>query len=41
MAEVTGELLRLPTGSHATDAGDRVGFPAKNAQKNAFSAYSE
>ena len=33
MAEVTGELLRLPTGSQATGAGGRVGFPAKNLPK--------
>ena len=29
MAEVTSELPRLPTGSQATGAGGRVGFPAK------------
>ena len=33
MAEVTWELLRLPTGNQATSAGDRVGFPAKNFPK--------
>ena len=33
MAEVTWELLRLPTGSQATGAGGRVGFPAKNFPK--------
>ena len=33
MAEVTGELLRLPTGSQATGAGGHVGFPAKNFPK--------
>ena len=33
MAEVTWELLRLPTGSQATGAGGRVGFPAKHFHK--------
>ena len=36
MAEVTWELLRLLTRSQVTGAGDRVGFPAKNFQKNAY-----
>ena len=33
MAEVTWELLRLPTGSQVTDAGSRVGFPATKFPK--------
>ena len=41
MAEVTWELLRLPTGSQATRAGCRVGFPAKISQKKAYSVYSD
>ena len=36
MAEVTWELFRLLTRSQVTGAGDRVGFPAKNFQKNAY-----
>ena len=31
MAEVTWELLCLPTGSKATSGGDCIGFPAKNS----------
>ena len=31
----TSELLRLPTGSHATSVGGRVGIPAKNFPKKA------
>ena len=30
MAQVAWELLSLPTGSQATDAGGHVGFPAKH-----------
>ena len=33
MAEVTGELLCLPTGSQAIGAGGRVEFPAKTVPK--------
>ena len=33
MAEVTGKLLRLPTGSQVTGAGGSVGFPANNFPK--------